>query len=211
MRMRIGWAVVLVAVAYAVVCLAQEQKAEEPKDYVVNGSFEEQLKDKPKGWQWYFWPKAEGIDKHYQLSKEQAKTGDWSLKITLEEPYEQDVVKGKKRPRHIYVNGRVLPDVAKLQGKTLALSASVYVPDGSQGQTVVLRLRQWARKGKNRFKGDLVRLRLTGKPGEWVTAEKTGVLDPAKGVEYMDMQCSMVSSKKAFLQYVDDIKLVVKE
>jgi len=216
MRMRLVWPALAICVAVAFVCAAKEgtpEKAETPRSYVVNGSFEKQAKGKAPGWSWYFWPQKPGIEKHFQLSKEQAKTGEWSHKITVEKPLEPRSVKDKKLPTYVYFNGTVSPDVAKLQGKTLVFSASVYVPKGSQPQRVSVRLRQWGKPEKKlkAFRGDLMRLSLMGKPAQWVTVKKAALLKPELKVERMDMQCTMIASSKPVLQYVDDVKLTVKE
>ena len=50
-----------------------------------------------------------------------------------------------------------------------------------------------------------------GKPGEWTRFKLSGVLDAQKPIRGVWMQCGWNTGKTATTQYVDDLRLVVKE
>lgn len=199
-----------VALALGMVVTATARAGEDgdkDENLLRNGSFEQVKKDWAVGWTRHCWPKGSGdITKFVNVTTEMAKDGKRSLKIEVTDP---------KANKGVLCFGQSLPGklVATLKGKKVELEASIYVKPGAKPVTVNMRLRMFGKKpdGKPGFLGDVVGLRLLGKPGEWVTVEKAGVVNPKGEVLSMDLHCDMSTKAAATVQYIDEVELEIED
>ena len=199
-----------VALALGMVVTATARAGEDgdkDENLLRNGSFEQVKKDWAVGWTRHCWPKGSGdIRKFVNVTAEMAKDGKRSLKIEVTDP---------KANKGVLCFGQGLPGklVATLKGKKVELEAAIYVKPGAKPVAVNMRLRMFGKKpdGKTGFLGDALAIRLLGKPGEWVTVEKAGVVNPKGEVLSMDLHCDMSTKAAATVQYIDKVELEIDD
>lgn len=184
---------------------------EKPRSFIVNGSFEQQMDGVLAGWGIYTVPAREDAAQYLAPSKDKAKDGDWALKLSFQEP-----PKDPKNPANtcmLLFNGEVDPAIIQGKGKTFVMSGWVYVQAGAAPSPVIFRVRTFGPgpQGPSDFLGDLFNITATGKPGEWVKFEETAVLDAKKDIKSLNLQCGWTNARQATTQYVDDLRLVVKD
>lgn len=177
----------------------------EPRSFLKNSRFEEQKKGKPLYWNPHFWPREAGIEKYIYLSREQARDGEWSLKLDARPPLEPK--------KSLCFNGTVDKDILETKGKTLVLSGWVYAPENAGSFTISFRVRMWGKdeQGKTKHLGDVASIYANTKPGEWVRFEKAGRIPTEKPVLRLDLHCNAKTPDAKAVCYVDNVRLTLKE
>jgi len=180
--------------------------AERPRSYILNGSFEVQKNGQPADWSLCTSPARNDVQKYLHLSKDNVKDGEWSLMV--------DVTPKDLMPDVSFLfNGGVSSDVLKARGKTLVLSGWIFVEKGADPEPVMFRVctNGLDAEGRPTDLGCAINDVARGKPGEWTRFKLSGVLDAQKPIRGVWMQCGWNTGKTATTQYVDDLRLVVKE
>lgn len=180
--------------------------AETPRSYILNGSFEVQKNGRPADWSLCTSPARDDVQKYLYLSKDNVKDGEWSLMVNVTP---KDSMPGVS----FLFNGGVSSDILKARGKTLVLSGWILVEKGADPEPVMFRVctNGLDADGRPTDLGCAINDVARGKPGEWTRFELSGVLDAQKPIKGVWMQCGWNTGKTATTQYVDDLRLVVKE
>jgi len=163
---------------------------------LVNGDFEGGI----QGWSMSFYPKGEGIERCISISDARSKSGRCSLRI------DTGPVLGEETA--LVFNGAVSKEAIRLAGKRLTLSGWVYIEPKTAVRPISMRLRTFGKdeKGRGVFLGDVLSLKVLGKPGEWVRFEVSGVV-PDLDIRSMDLHCSIRPDLARTLQFIDDLRL----
>lgn len=188
---------------------AADEKA--PKSFIMNGSLEEQVDGKAVGWSTSTSPAREDVASYLAPSMDKAKDGDWSLKLNLKTP-PKDPQDPKKEWSYFFAPS-VSRDVLQEKGKTLLFTAWVYAEPGVEKPSrLILRMRVWRpnEKGDASVAEAPIDVLVTPKIGEWTRVEATGMLNPNTAYTDVDMQCGWAEGGVVGVQYVDDLRLVVK-
>jgi len=196
------------AASLATGALAQDKT---PKNFIVNGSLEDQVDGKAVGWSMTMIPAREDVASFLAPSMDKAKDGQWSLKLNLKDP-PKDANGAKVDACYFFATG-VSRDVLQEKGKPLCFTAWVYAEPGvAKPSRLILRIRAWHpnEKGEGSVVFAPIDIGFTPKVGEWTQVEVTGMLDPNTNYTDVDMQCGWADGNVAGVQYVDDMRFFVK-
>lgn len=163
---------------------------------LLNGDFEGEL----RGWSISFYPKGEGIERCIAISDARSKSGRYSLRI------DTSPVLGEETT--LVFNGAVSEEATRLAGKRVLLSGWVYIEPRTAVRPISMRLRSFGKdeRGRTVFLGDVLSLKVVGKPGEWVRFHSSGVV-PDLDIKSMDLHCAIRPDLVRTLQFLDDLRL----
>ncbi|MCS7254861.1 MAG: DUF6067 family protein [Armatimonadota bacterium] len=169
---------------------------------MLNGDFEEGKDLTPTSWSLSFYPKRTGIEKCIHRSKEQAKSGQWSLRIDTKPVLGEETI--------LVFNGTISPEAANFKGQKLILSGWVFVEPGTAVRPISIRLRTFGRdeKGNYTFLGDALQGSVLGEPGKWVQFRFPGIV-PNREIKAMDLHCHIQPDLVPTVQFLDDLRLEV--
>jgi len=168
--------------------------------YLLNGDFEAgKNKDLP-GWDRSFYPERDGIGNCVYRSDERARSGRWSLKIDTGSVLGEDTT--------LVFNGSVSEEAMKLRGRRLVLSGWVYVEPGTALRPIGMRLRTFGRdrEGRNTFLGDVLEVKVLGRPGRWAPFRASGFV-PNADITGMDLHCGIRPDTVRAVQFLDNLRL----
>jgi hypothetical protein len=169
--------------------------------FLVNGGFEDGTSDIIPGWSRSFYPQNDGsISDCISRTNQRARSGNWSLKIDTKP------VSGKEVT--LVFNGAITGEAGFIQGQRLVLSGWIYVEAGTALRTISMRLRVFGKddEGKSVFLGDVLSLKILGKPGEWTQFKASGTVNYSD-VTNMDLHCSIRPDLLQTVQFLDDLRL----
>lgn len=189
-----------VAIIMVIMFMTSVVIAEGSDSFLVNGSFEDGTADDVPGWSRSFYPQRDGsISDCISRTDQQARSGNWSLKIDTKP------VLGKEMT--LVFNNSVM-EAVHIRGQRLALSGWIYVEPGTALRTINMRLRTFGKdnEGKGVFLGDVLSLKILGKPGEWTQFKASGTVNYSD-VTNMDLHCSIRPDLLRTVQFLDDLHL----
>lgn len=202
--------VILGMVCAATLATGVQSQDAAPKNFILNGSLEEQVDGKAVGWSMSTIPAREDVASYLALSMDKAKDGRWALKLNLKTP-PMDANGAKVDACYFFAAG-VSKDVLQEKGKPLGFTAWVYAEPGvPKPSRLIMRIRAWHPNEKGvSVPGTPVDILVAPKAGEWMQVEATGTLDPNINYTDIDMQCGWAEGNVAGVQYVDDLRFFVK-
>ena len=198
--MRVRSAVVHISAVVMVLAIASSGCAQKAQSFTVSGGFEEGDGDAPSGWSRAFYPAREGIEDCLERSDERARSGQWSLKVDTQPVVGEEVT--------LVFNGPVSKEATGLRGETLVLSGWVYIEPGTAMRPIGMRLRTFGpdEEGKHAFLGDVLRVKVLGKPGVWTQFAASGTVADRE-ISGMDLHCAIRPDAVPTIQFLDDIRL----
>jgi hypothetical protein len=168
--------------------------------FLINGDFEEGEEGKLPGWSRSFYPRRDGIERCLLRTDDRARSGRWSLKVDTESVLGEETT--------LVFNGAVAKEITRMRGKRAVLSGWVYVEPGTAVRPISMRLRTFGRdeNGRSIFLGDVLSVKVLGKPGEWVQFRAQGTVGTGN-ITSMDLHCSIRPDMVRTVQFLDDIRL----
>jgi len=176
--------------------------AQEPPSLMVNGGFEAGDGAVPAGWSLSLYPEGGDVGACLTRSREQARSGDWSLKVDTGPVLGQDLT--------LVFNGPVAPEVAGMRGQHLELSGWVYTQPGTALRPMGMRLRTFGpnEAGETVFLRDILSVQILGEPGRWTEFRGEGTV-PEATIASVDLHCGLRPDVVPTVQFLDDIVLRV--
>jgi len=165
-----------------------------------NGDFEAGDGARPEGWSRSLYPGEQDAGQCVSRSREQARSGDWALRIDTGPVVGQELT--------IVFNGSMPGDPVALRGKTVALTGWVYVEPGTAVRPIQMRLRAFGPDdtGAVAFIGDALSVQVLGQPGAWSEFSASGTV-PAGSVTSLDLHCGIRPDTVPTVQFLDDIRI----